>query len=154
MWVRSLGSIASWIGVWLAGVRGSVGTSTGLRQHMGWRNTTLLHPRVHGTRVVHEARHHVCSRGRRTLLLRWLGATVAGSSIMTVEVQDFFRAFRSLRDLFVSLLCWAATTAAASTGLLPAFTFPILRASRLWSYFRHRARGHQISTTGAFRAQW
>lgn len=96
VWVRSLGSIASWIRVWLAGVRGSVGASTGLRQHVGWRNATLLHPRVHSTRVVHEARHHVCSRGRRTLLLRWLGATVAGSGIMTVEVQDFFRAFRSL----------------------------------------------------------
>lgn len=92
-----MGSVASWIGVWLAGVRGSVGTTTGLRHHVRWRNATLLNPRVHGSRVVHEARHHVCSRGGRTLLLlRWLGATAAGSSIMAVKVQDFFRAFRPL----------------------------------------------------------
>lgn len=92
-----MGSIASLIRVWLARVKGSITTSTGLRHHVGWRNATLLHSRVYSTRIINEARHHVCSRGRRTLLLvRWLGATAAGSSIMAVEVQDFLRAFRPL----------------------------------------------------------
>lgn len=151
VWVRSLGCIASWIWVWLARVRGSVAISTGLRHHVGWRNAALLHPRVHGPGIVHEPRHHVCSRGRR-VVLRWLGTTAAGSSIMAVEVQELFRAFRSLRALCTSRPCWAATAAAASTGLLPALTPPHLWASRARPYFRHRARGHQTSTTGAFRA--
>lgn len=95
MWVRSLGGIASWIWVWLARVRSSVAISASLKHHVGWRNAAVLHPRVHGTRVEHEARHHVCSGGR-VVLLSWLGATVAGSSIMAVEVQDFFGALGSL----------------------------------------------------------
>lgn len=96
VWVRSLGSIASWIWVWLARVRASVSNSSGLRHHMWGRNAALLHPRVHGTRVVHEARRQVCSRDRWVLLLGRLDAMATGSSIVAVEVQDFFRAFRSL----------------------------------------------------------
>lgn len=91
-----MGSIVSWIWVWLARERGSVAIFTDLRHHVGWGNAALLHSWVHGTRVIHKARHHVCGRGRRVLSLRWLGATAAGSGIMAVEVQDFFRAFRAL----------------------------------------------------------
>lgn len=143
MWVRPLGSITSWIRV-----GGTVPTCTDLRHHVGWRNATLLHTRMHGARVIHEARHHVRSRDRRVLVLRRLDATVSCSSIMTVKVQDFFWAFRLLRALFESLIYLAAT----SIGLLCAFEFLILWASRLWS-FRYRARRYQTSPTGALRAQ-
>ena len=142
VWVRSLSSIPSWIWVWLARVRASVSNSLGLRHHMGWGNAALLHSRVHGTRVVYEARCHLCSGGRLMMLLRQMGATSASCSIVAVEVKDFFWAFRLLRTLSLSLLCGTATTAAASIGLYPTFTFPLFLTSRVWAYIRHRARGH------------
>jgi len=146
MWVRSLGGVVSWIRVRLARVRSPVAISMSLKHHVGWRNASTLHPRVHCTMVEHVARHHVCSRGRRVLL----GAAAAGSGIMAVEVEDFFRALRSLRALLMSLLCGAVTI--ASTGRLPTFTLDVFWGSRVCCYFRHRAtRGHQ---TGALRAQW
>lgn len=145
MWVRSLGGIASWICVRLARVKATITNSTGMRHHVG-RNGTMLHPRVHSARVIHEARWHVW-----VLLLSWLGASTAGSSIMAVKVQDFFRTFRSLgASLSMTLFCWAAA-AAPSTGMLPAFTLPFHRSTRVWPSFRHGSRGHQTNTTGTLR---
>lgn len=117
---------------------------------MWWRDAALLHPRVHGTGVVHEARHHV-GGGGGPLLLWGLAAAAAGGSVMAVQVQDLFWAFGPLRALCGSLPVRA--TVAVSAGLLPAVTFALLWASGVGPDFRHRARGHQADASGAFRAQ-
>lgn len=96
VWVRSLCNVAARIEVRLPRVTDSAGAPVGLRHQVGWRNATLLHPRVHGSGVIHVASH--CAR---PLMYRCLGSAMLGSSIVTVQVQDFFWAFRLLQVILI-----------------------------------------------------
>lgn len=131
MWVRPLCNIASWIKVWLPWVTDSIAT----RHQVGWRNATLLHPRVHSSKAIHVASH------RRPLMCSCLGAAMLGSSIMTVQVQNFFWAFRLLQVFFTYSFCWTAdSTAAASNEPLSRVTCSITWTSRMRSGFRQMTR--------------
>lgn len=142
VWVRPLCNVASGVEVWLPWVTDGGGAPVGLGHQVGWRNAALLHPGVHGSRVVHVAGH----------CIRPCGAML-GSSVMTVQVQDFFRAFGLLQVLFVQSFGRTADSAAgASIETLGSLTFSILWASRMRSYFRYRNGRQQRSTSGAFGA--
>lgn len=135
MWVGSLCNVASWVEVWLPRVADSGGAPVGLGHEVGGRNATLLHPGMHGSRVVHVARH-----GVSPLECGGLGA-VLGGSVVTVQVQDFLWAFGLLQVVFLDSFCWTADGAAgASIDTLARLALPVLRASRMRSYFGHRTR--------------
>lgn len=147
MRVGSLRDVASRVEVRLPRVADGGGAPVGLGHEVGRGDAALLHPGVHGSRVVHVARHGVSpleGGGLRAVL---------GGSVVAVQVQDFFWALGLLQVVFLDGFCWTADGAAgAPVDALARLAFPVLRASRMRSRFGRRTGRQQRGASGAFGA--